>query len=257
MKPFLRLAFAMAIPFVVPCFAGSSSAVLSNVPFQDITSTGTKVLTGADDATVSANIGFSFDGLGSAVWISSNGLLGFGAANNSPANTDFDSASIGSVIAPLWDDWQFFVPGTEGVYYETFGQAASQEFVVEWSNAGDQNFISRGLVTFEAVLQEGTGAIRFSYGDVNTGDSNANGASATVGFTGIDGATLLYSFDDSVIESNTSLLMQPDSTEVAIPQVPFVEVSDLQATPEPSSLILLISGIGMCGAIRRRKIISC
>jgi hypothetical protein len=268
MKPCISLALAMAALLAVPCFAGSYSAAVSNAPFQDITSTGTKILTGTDDATVSANIGFSFEGLGSAVWISSNGLLGFGAANNSPANTDFDSSSVGSVIAPLWSDWQFFVPGTGGVYYETLGQPGNEEFVVEWSKAGDQNFITRGLATFEAVLQEGTGMIQFSYGDVNTRDANANGASATVGLSDIDGSSLLYSFDAATIESSTSLTMQASSAPLQLFQgdpMPSGLIENvtlqggLQPTPEPSSLMLFASGI-VCGCLRvvrqRRKIIS-
>src|ERR1017187_8063102 len=145
---------------VCTCFAGSAGPnnfgyfiTSSGAPFVDITSTGTPVLKGTDDATVSASLGFSFAFLGENyghAWISSNGLMGFGTPDLSPANVSMDAAGLGPVIAPLWDDWQFYTPGTGGVYYEITGDPGSQEFIVEWSNAGSTNFLARGLVTFEA-----------------------------------------------------------------------------------------------------------
>src|SRR5206468_5701824 len=37
--------------------------------------------------------------------VSTNGLITFGSANTSAANTDLTSAPTQRAIAPLWDDW--------------------------------------------------------------------------------------------------------------------------------------------------------
>jgi hypothetical protein len=233
----------------------------SSAPFVDITSTGTKVLAGTDDATVAADLGFSFSLMGESygsAWISSDGLMGFGTPDNSSANVSLADPSLGALIAPLWQDWQFFTPGTDGVFYETMGTPGNEEFIVEWHDAASTNFLAPGLVTFEAILYEGSNDALFSYGNLNTGNAaTSSGAAATVGVSGGSaGEYVEYSdasYDPDGISSNSSLLVDPPPTTVG--QIGVVEMDDPGVPePEPTSLLLMGSGLLALASATRRSI---
>jgi len=264
---------ATVLGCVCTCFAGSIGPVNnygyfitgSSAPFVDITSTGTKVLSGTDDATVTAGLGFSFSLMGEsygAAWISSDGLMGFGTPDNSSANVSLADPGLGALIAPLWQDWQFFTPGTDGVYYETMlvpgGTPGNEEFIAEWHDAASTNFLAQGLVTFEAILYEGSNDVLFSYGNLNTGNAaTSNGAAATVGVSGgSSGEYVEYSYDaydPDAIPSSSSLLVDPPAGTVA--PLGIVEMSDPGvAAPEPTSLLLMGSGLLALASATRRSV---
>src|SRR5438046_1487842 len=102
--------------------------------FVNITASGTRILPFSDDDTLIVDLGFQFNFYGTGytqTCISANGLLAFGGCE--PSATHVNLATSGtfnnlSTIAALWDDWQFFTPGTDAVYFQTVGAPGSQLF---------------------------------------------------------------------------------------------------------------------------------
>jgi hypothetical protein len=140
------------------------------------------VLNLADDAAAPVNLGgnrFNFYGTSySNLFASSNGLLTFGSANASSANSDLKFSPTQAAIAPLWSDW-YKDTGTPML----LALMDSNRLVLQWDNI--LHFDSSTPVTFQAVLQLNTGgtpgAITVNYVSIDTGDIYGNGATSTVG----------------------------------------------------------------------------
>jgi len=214
--------------------------------FQDISSIGTRVLAGADDSPTFANLGFNFNFYGteynSVSW-TPNGLMTFGGSNGQFSNIDLTTtAPFGNLpsIAVLWDDWQFFSPGTDAsYYYTTMGAPGSRSFITQW-NFAEGYFDSPSPVTFQSVLFEGSNNILFSYLDVDSGDFRSFGGDATVGIRDTDGhlngELLQWSFNSPVIRNEESILFSP------------------QSVPEPTSTLgVLVFGALGAGSLLKRK----
>ena len=191
--------------------------------FNDISTTGTTVLNASDDVAVPVPIGFTFSFYGvphTTVFVSTNGLLTFGAANPGFINQAFSGPVFPDLpsIAPLWDDWVtfcsegFFGTCTEDdrVVVQTVGAPGERQFIVQW------HFVphyptSPSAVTFQAVFFEGTNSIEFRYLDTDTGDANASGASATVGIRDVaghlSGRFIAWSHDQAVIPDRSAILI--------------------------------------------------
>jgi hypothetical protein len=160
--------------------------------FTDISATGTTIaaLNQADDVSVPVNIGFTFNLFGtsySSLFVSSNGLITFGSANGSPPplSGSLNTNPAQAAIAPFWDDLIIANPfGTAAVKTQLVGTVGSRQLIVQWDKV---NFFrdlggATDTLTFQAVLSEGTGAIRFNYLDLVSGSNfGNNGALATVG----------------------------------------------------------------------------
>jgi len=123
----------------------------------------------------------------SSLVVSANGFLRFdGGPATSFANAAIPSANDpNAYAAPFWDDLD---PGSGGaVWTRTMGTAPARRFVVAW--VGVPVYGVAGALTFEAVVDETSGAITFAYQDAVAGSSAADrGASATVGVEGQSGA---------------------------------------------------------------------
>jgi len=183
--------------------------------FADITGTGTRILPASDDDTLTVDLGFHFDFYGAGygqVCISANGLLAFGGCEPSPDHVDLATTSTFNdvpTIAALWDDWQFFTPGTDAVYYQISGTAGSRIFTSEWSLAKGNFPYSPGAATFEAILGESTSEILLQYLDTATQDFRQAGGNATVGIRDAGGETngrnLVWSYNAPATANGTAV----------------------------------------------------
>jgi len=163
------------------------------------------ILDGEDDAAAAVPLGpntFNFYGTTyagpDALYVSSNGLVSFGRGVSGFNNSDLSADPAVPAIAPLWDDWRTDTDASDvvlGKFESADGDAVPDRLVIEWSrvrryavNDADAPAPANPSVTFQAILALNTGmapgAIVFNYVDLDTGDANANGSSATVGIKG-------------------------------------------------------------------------
>jgi hypothetical protein len=156
--------------------------LIRTTPAATIMETPSSVTTGptGDDTSVLANIGFNFlfnNTIYTQVNISSNGMLNFGAADNTYTNSNLPSTTPQSIY-PYWDDL-YPLGGADGtITYGTIGTTPeTQKFVVTW-NAVSLFAKRNSKVTFQVVLYS-NGDIRFRY--PNVAGNVANGSSATIG----------------------------------------------------------------------------
>jgi hypothetical protein len=166
--------------------------------FVDISQSGsgaTRVLANTNDSVdSSATIDFNFKffgttyNSGTAVNISSNGLLSFGSPNSSGANQSVNSpfGVDTPTIAALWKDWNFTAAGSDAAYYKLQGPPGARSLIVQWNKAADSN---GNLATFQAVLREFDNAITFRYiTELNPiGAASFSTGGATIGLRNTNG----------------------------------------------------------------------
>jgi hypothetical protein len=176
--------------------------------FSSIAATGTAVTLG-DDTTVAASLGFTFsfyENNYTSLFISSNGILTFGTADNAHANAVIVSGTaLGgkAAILPFWDDLNPASGGT--IHHQTTGTAGSRTFVVQYTNVPPYNNGTDGG-TFQVRLSESNGQISFHYNDVDfTGTGNDGGVSATIGIQSGTGKAVQHSFNTSSVVAGSSL----------------------------------------------------
>jgi hypothetical protein len=159
--------------------------------------------TSADNASVAVNLGtntFTFYGTtytgASSLFVSTNGLITFGASNSSASNGAMSTITQ-PAIAVMWDDWRAGTGNPEvlGKFFDDNTDGINDRLVVQWNrqyHAGS----TAGTVTYQAILELNTGAtqgkIVCNYPDADSGDAYSNGAFATVGVkaTGTGGSAL-------------------------------------------------------------------
>lgn len=167
----------------------------------DATAGGTNIgWNGADDAySAPINLGFNFkfyENTYSQVYVSTNGLLTFGAGSSSFASQHMPrTVPPNNLIAPFWDDLAVGGSYNSGkVYYKQVNNSSGRSFVVEWdqvTEAGDKT----NLLTFEAILEEsGNICLQYQVMSKNPADPN-NAAVGIEDADGINGLTYLYQTD--------------------------------------------------------------
>jgi hypothetical protein len=203
---------------------GAYQAAAITPDFEDISGTGAVItgLTGVDDASVSIPIGFTFPFYGVSntdVFVSSNGLLTFGAANTGFTNADLTTTPAQAAIATFWDD-QHTAGGLpdSNVFFQVSGQGPDQHLTIQWNQI---RFFSGGdsgdTITYQVKLFA-NGKIQVNYLDLASGAAASNnGASATVGVkaAGAQGPDrLLLAFNngpnDFVGSGKSILISQPE-----------------------------------------------
>jgi subtilisin family serine protease len=177
----------------------------------DIAATGTQITLGDDQAQQVA-LPFAFNFMGeaySSIFISSNGLLTFGAPSTSYANTALpSSAAPNNLIAAFWDD---LLPNAGSqIDYKVEGN----KFIVQYT---DVPLISNSasLQTFQVILSP-NGSIKIQYNSMGS-----DGSSATSGIENADGTQgFQFSFNTAGnIVNNLAVTFNPVSlTGDVVPQ---------------------------------------
>jgi|GEM_PF-2666337 len=186
--------------------------------FIDISGTGTAAVWEGgggypgDDDEENLTLPFSFlfyDTLSSAVRISTNGGILFGATSGALpyTNADIPTNSPARTILPFWDDLN---PNQGGnVYWEVQGSAPNRRFIVQWDNV--PHYPNVGDATLQVVLYEGTNNIFFIYNDVNFGNNAYNnGQSATIGLNNNAVEADRYSYNSPSLNGINSICFFPN-----------------------------------------------
>jgi len=153
----------------------------------DISSVGTSVTLGDDDATSAIPIGFAFpfyDSVYTDLYIGSNGVVAFDEAMPSRSNVPLPDDNYTAFIAMFWDDLDPRKGGDIYYYYD----AAESRFVVSfeaikfyYSSSGT------GSLTFQVVLTP-DGDIKLNYGYMYAGVENLESASIGIQNSAADDA---------------------------------------------------------------------
>ena len=178
----------VTLTYTAPDVNYTSTYDATGSTYIDISSTG-EVLSLGNDSVAQRNFGFDFDFYGdsfSSIFISANGYLTFGSPGVVPENETLDGGALSGrpIIAPFWDDLN-----TQGgaVHVERLGSVAGEyQYIIQWSgvtNATD----GAGTASFQVVLSEATGEIRFNFQDVTFDGVGDDGAGATVGLQSATG----------------------------------------------------------------------
>jgi len=166
-----------------------------------------------DDVSPAIRLPFPFRFYGKVyeeVFVGANGIMGFRSEGlEFRANTTLPTlAPPNAILCPYWDNLN---PGLSGeVTTTTIGTAPDRRFVTTWSqvplNLG-------GLpLTFQAILEEGTGNIVFQYLEVHPESFRAGGLGATVGVESESGEIgYRYSFNGAprTLTNHQAILIQP------------------------------------------------
>ncbi|MEU5945390.1 S8 family serine peptidase [Micromonospora sp. NPDC047465] len=170
-------------------------------------------LTG-DDRTAPVTLPFRVPLYGKSyrqAWVSTNGVLGFGTASTSRANTALpNTANPDLALFPFWDD--LYVEADSGIYTAVTGARPNRTFVVEWRNVSV--FADRSTrLTFSAAIGE-DGSITYRYADVD-GTGVETGTGATIGLENVDGTVgFEYSYNAQAIADGTAIAFRTTRTGV-------------------------------------------
>ncbi len=183
---------------VAGTFRGTASFDVGPPTLQTLTSNGGSDVflanvatpTGVDDASVEltpADLnGFLFDFYGTqydSLFVSTNGLITFGAANDSSANTDLLDPPAEASIAAFWEDLVTGSAQAEAVFWEVLGSGDDQRLIVQWNDVqvDNPNAAAIGPLSFQAILHERDGSIILNYQSVADPQIIAAGPQTPVG----------------------------------------------------------------------------
>ncbi len=200
---------------------------VSSTTFNYRTITGTNLNFGDDSsALITAPFPIRFGGGSfSSLYVGSNGNVNFSGPFTAYSNESLPTTTIGTLVAPFWDDL-FAVSGTaQNVFWDVTGTAPNRELVIEWRDIRNFSCNADGTATvkFQVVFFEGSSDILFNYADALFGGACASadqGASATVGVQVGSNSANQYSFNTASVADGTALLWTLPSTNPAISVTP-------------------------------------
>ncbi|MBW1848910.1 MAG: hypothetical protein JRJ27_17615 [Deltaproteobacteria bacterium] len=178
--------------------------------FEDISSTGGALGLG-DDAFGYYSIPFTFTFYGidyTAISVASNGTIYFTNNYIGPNNVCIPGSSgydTDTFIAPFWDDLN---PTSAGEVYAMWsGSAPNRRVIIQWEDVPHYSLGSSYIITFQAILYEGSNQILFQYQDAFFGSPPYDwGASASVGVQ-LDSTTgTSYSCNSAALSNGLAIL---------------------------------------------------
>jgi subtilisin family serine protease len=173
----------------------------------------TRFTLGDNGVTGAQDLPFTFHFFGqprTQIYIGANGLLGFDSQGmNLSTISDIPTmASPNGVILPYWDNLNPASSGT--IHAGVVGTTPNRRYVVSW--VGVTRNTSADRMTFQAVLNEGSGEIQFNYLEVNPNSTRGGGARATIGLEAPSGSLAAkYCFNGTPnrVANQQSILFSP------------------------------------------------
>jgi subtilisin family serine protease len=162
-----------------------------------------------DDAVTEVDLPFPVTHYGTArtrAWISTNGVIGFGAANAFYQNTALpDTTDPNDALYALWDD--LVVDEQAGIWTAS----TADTFVVEWRDV--RFFGYGGRISVSAILHA-DGAVTYRYRGLS--GERAAGSGATIGVESPTGtAGLAYSVNAPSVTEGLGVTFRPDPARIA------------------------------------------
>jgi uncharacterized repeat protein (TIGR01451 family) len=140
-------------------------------------------------------IGFPFrfySGVYNDFYVSSNGLVSFGAGSDHNINTPIPTPGDGanSFASCFWNDL-YIQNASQGIWVETTGSAPNRQTVIAFRT---QYFITSNDLTippsrFEMILYENSNQIKCQYAEMSGSIEGSGGTGATVGLENLDGTS--------------------------------------------------------------------
>lgn len=219
---------------------GYTATNVTTHTFTDISTSGTVVLDGLDDAAITVPVGFGFPFYGTTytqVHVNTNGLVTFNAQTTTYSNFDLSAGSLGQpAIAVWWDDFVTTAGAADKVYYQTTGSVGNRVFRVQW-NVTDISAGSGGTpYRFNLEFFEASGQIRCNYANTSRGTVRDSGAQGTVGIQDTNGNSanryLNWSTDSLSLSDGMTILYMPPSApaEIAVSEQGGASLTDNAST---------------------------
>ncbi len=198
---------------------GYSATDNTNYAWTEISQTGTHTISQSNTWQSTVDIGFDFDfynQLNNQITISPDGLMGFGYLpypdQPGVARMPYFEGSPHTYIATCMDSYSVDPTNpASGVYYQTSGAVGERQLIVQWQ---DMQRSGGGSATFQAILSEGSNAIKMQYQDMDfqINPNDDHNSQAVVGIQGDRGnipTWLQWSGQTSVPQDSSAVLYSP------------------------------------------------
>lgn len=162
------------------------------------------------------NIGFNFnffENTYTEFFVSSNGLVTFGAGSASATEQPIPTATVpNNFIAPFWDDLTVSTAGN--ILYTTIGAAPNRKLIIQFRNMGFYPSPAY-MGTFAVILFETSGKIQAQYRLLVLKDNDRSlGSSATIGIENSTGtAGVQYAYHQAgAVNTNKAISFTPSGS---------------------------------------------